>query len=123
MDYLLTNKGGLVPRFDSGKCIAKISEAWEGLSLKLIPAEEIPMRPRARVWLPKVTWDSSKILECLKLQNPDIHTDEWSVIRIEKADTNLCLILAITEESSAELERQVSSSSLVSGMQKSKSAN
>ncbi|KNC24814.1 hypothetical protein FF38_03731 [Lucilia cuprina] len=29
------------------KCITNISNAWEGLNLKLIPAEEIPMRPRA----------------------------------------------------------------------------
>lgn len=126
MEYVLANKGGTVPRFDSGeihrgyrvircldgfskdflgKCIAKISGAWEGLSLKLIPAEDIPMRPRARIWLPKMQRDAGKMLECLKLQNPSIHMDDWSVIRTEQGDNHTCLVLAITEPSAGELEK------------------
>ncbi|XP_065355994.1 putative mediator of RNA polymerase II transcription subunit 26 [Calliphora vicina] len=108
---------GTAPRFDSGeihrgyrvikcmdefskdflsKCIAKISGALEGLSLKQIPAQEIPMRPRARIWLPKMATDAHKLVECLKLQNPDIHTDDWSIIRTEQGDGHTFLVLAIT---------------------------
>ncbi|KNC32774.1 hypothetical protein FF38_10755 [Lucilia cuprina] len=92
MEYLLASEDNKAPRFDSdeihrgyrdflSKCITKISDAWEGLSLKLIPAEEIPMRPRARIWLPKMTTETHKMLECLKRQNPNIHhsrrTGRW----------------------------------------------
>ncbi|XP_065362003.1 BEACH domain-containing protein lvsA-like [Calliphora vicina] len=126
MEHVFANRTGTAPRFDSGeihrgyrvikcmdefskdflsKCIAKISGAWEGLSLKLIPAQEIPMRPRARIWLPKMATDAHKLVECLKLQNPDIHMDDWSIIRTEQGDGHTCLILAITESGSVELEK------------------
>ncbi|KNC26171.1 hypothetical protein FF38_06698 [Lucilia cuprina] len=67
MDHLLTNKDDKISHFDSNspeiqghqmnefskeflsKYITKIRDAWLGLSLKLIPAEEIPMRRHARV--------------------------------------------------------------------------
>lgn len=126
MNHVIANKDGMAPRFDSGeihrgyrvikcmdvfskeflsKCITTISDAWDGLHLKLIPAEEIPMRPRARIWLPKMTLDAQKMLECLRRQNLNIRMDDWSVIRTEQADTHTCLILAITESGSVELEK------------------
>ncbi|XP_046805498.1 uncharacterized protein LOC124419553 [Lucilia cuprina] len=126
MEHLLTNKDDKVPRFDSSeihrgyrvikcldefskgflnKCITKIRDAWVGLSLKLIPAEEIPMRPRARVWLPKMSAEAPKMLECLKRQNPNIHMNDWAIIRTEQGEGHTCLILAITEAGSVELEK------------------
>ncbi|KNC26026.1 hypothetical protein FF38_03791 [Lucilia cuprina] len=53
------------------------------LSLKFIPAEKIPMGPRARIWLSKITTETQKILECLKSQSPNIHMDDWSILRAE----------------------------------------
>lgn len=126
MEYVLENKGKVAPRFDSGevhrgyriikcldesskeflgKCITKISDAWVGLSLKLIPAEEIPMRPRARVWLPKMVKEAKQMLECLQAQNPNISMVDWGIIRAEQTETSTCLTLVITEEGAAQLEK------------------
>ena len=126
MEHVLSSKDRPVPRFDSGEihrgyriikcmdgfskeflgnCITAISDSWDGLSLKLIPAEEIPLRPRARVWLPKMVIDNQKLLECLKLQNPQVPMDEWSIIRAEEPRENsMSLVLAISESSVAALE-------------------
>ncbi|KNC34410.1 hypothetical protein FF38_00734 [Lucilia cuprina] len=46
--------------------------------------EEIPMRPRARIWILKMTTETRKMLECLKRQNPNIHMDDLSIIRAEQ---------------------------------------
>lgn len=122
MDYLLGNPGGPLPCFDSsvvirgcrvircedqfskdflGKSVAKICDAWEGLKLKLIPAKEIPWRPRARIWLPKMTGLSpDKLLQCLKLHNPNIAMDDWQVIREESHNNNSAsYLMLITNES------------------------
>ncbi|KNC30427.1 hypothetical protein FF38_07468 [Lucilia cuprina] len=50
-----------------GKCITKIRDARLGIRLKLNPAEEIIMRPCARVGLGKMTSEAPKMLESLKL--------------------------------------------------------
>lgn len=125
--HLLGNKEGVVPRFDSGEihrgfrlircldvfskeflgnCIATISDAWEGLTLKLIPASEIPFRPRARIWLPKMELDGHKLLEGLRLQNQNVPMDDWSVIRVEEPKNNsMSLVLAISEQGVVALEK------------------
>ncbi len=128
MDHVLSNKDSPVPRFDSGgihrgyrvikcmdlfsreflsNCVTTISNAWDGLSLKLIPAAEIPLRPRARIWLPRMkTMDNHRLLECLKLQNPTVPMDDWSVIRAEEPrDNSMSYILAISEQGKLEIEK------------------
>lgn len=69
MDHVLSNKAKPVPRIDSGKVhmeykvikcldefvkkllgIPKICDVRLALSFNLILAEEIPIRPRAKVW-------------------------------------------------------------------------
>lgn len=54
------------------KCVTKVSDAWEGLSLKVISAEEIPRRLQKSIGLPKMTADGTKMLECLNLQDSNI---------------------------------------------------
>ncbi|KNC33005.1 hypothetical protein FF38_00127 [Lucilia cuprina] len=63
--------------------------------LILIPAEEISLRPRACIWLPKVTSDTHKMLEYLKRQNPNIN----------QGKCQLCLILVIIELGYVYLEK------------------
>ncbi|XP_054746347.1 uncharacterized protein LOC129250775 [Anastrepha obliqua] len=124
----LMDKKGPAPLFDSGeicrgcrvikcanqyskefleKSLATVSNAWEGLSLKLIPASEIPRRPRARIWLPKMELDSSEIVPCLKLQNPEVPMDDWSVIKVEEPQQHSsAILLLINNESLEALEKQ-----------------
>lgn len=89
-----------------GKCIAKIGDTWDGLSLKLIPAADIPLRPRARVWLPRMEIDRNKLLECLKLMNPEVPMDGWTVIRVEEPqDKCTTVVLSISEQGASALEK------------------
>jgi len=91
MDCVLTNPGSPIPSYDSSDVvrshrvitcvnqgsrmflverIAKISEVWNGLTLKLIPARVIPRRLRARIWLPNGQSDYEKIVRTLRVMNP-----------------------------------------------------
>jgi hypothetical protein len=127
MKHVLSNKDSPAPRFDCGEihrgyriircmdglskeflcsCITKISDAWEGLKLELIPAKDIPLRPRARIWLPKIEEDTKELLECLKLQNSQVPMDDWSVVRVEEPRKNsMSLVLAISEAGASALEK------------------
>ncbi|XP_037930861.1 uncharacterized protein LOC119677158 [Teleopsis dalmanni] len=81
------------------KAITKISENWDGLKLKLVPAAEIPSRPRARVWLPKNPGPPDLILQQLKLQNPEIQMEDWSVLKTEEPQKHSqSYLLLINEE-------------------------
>ncbi|XP_037957537.1 uncharacterized protein LOC119687330 [Teleopsis dalmanni] len=119
MEQLLTNLDAPTPGFDSsevvrgcrvfkcddqlskvflGNCIAKVSDAWEGLGLKLISANDIPRRPRARIWLPIM-----KML--LQRQNQNVPMNDWVVIKDEGTQkNNMTLLLVINQESVKPLE-------------------
>lgn len=81
--------------------VSKISNSWQGLVIKLIPAREIPRRTCARIWLPKITKpDNDTLLQCLRLHNPSIPMDDWHVIRAEAPNKNgLSYLLLIGDES------------------------
>ncbi|XP_017468332.1 PREDICTED: uncharacterized protein LOC108360522 [Rhagoletis zephyria] len=104
MDYVIDNPEGPHPEFDPSEplrgyrvikyadqfsldflagCVAKISDAFEGLNLKLIPAKYIPRRRRARIWLPQIAKPGEKLLRCIKLHNKIIPAiDEWEFIKV-----------------------------------------
>lgn len=128
IDHLMADPSGLPPTFDSSlvirgcrvikcdnlaskdfltQCIAKISNAWEGLRLKLIPAREIPWRPRARIWLPKLSGLSNeKFIQVLKMQNPLVNMNDWQVLRAEKPNKNsMSYLLLIKEENIEDLRK------------------
>ncbi|XP_017477012.1 PREDICTED: uncharacterized protein LOC108367007 [Rhagoletis zephyria] len=118
MDHAFDNLEGVHPEFDSAeslrgyrviKCadqfsldflaVAKISDAFEGLKLKLIPARDIPRRPRARIWLPPIAEPGEKLLRCIKLHNK--HIPAWELIKVEepRKPTKKPILLAICDES------------------------
>ncbi|XP_017481408.1 PREDICTED: uncharacterized protein LOC108370575 [Rhagoletis zephyria] len=127
MDYILDSPEGPYPEFDSSEslrgyrvikcavqfsldfragCVAKISDAFEGLNLKLIPAKDITRRPRARIWLPPIAEPGEKLLWCVKVHNKNIPAiDEWELIKGEepRKPTNKPILLAICSESSEAL--------------------
>lgn len=127
MEHVLANKGSAVPHYDSSEihrgfrvikcmdefskvfleeCVAKVSDAWEDIGLRLIPAQDIPMRPRARVWLPKIQCDGPKLLETLAEMNKSVPMDDWSVIATEPPNNNsISLVLAISESGVEALEK------------------
>ncbi|XP_017473961.1 PREDICTED: uncharacterized protein LOC108364687 [Rhagoletis zephyria] len=128
-DYLFENPDNPIPGFDSseslrgcrifkcrdefsreflGKCVAELGNAWEGLKFKLIPAEEVPRKPRARIWLPKMAMDSDKLIRFLQRQNPEIPMSDWVVIRAEKpleGAQSSSYLLRLNEESIGPLQK------------------
>ncbi|XP_044249353.1 uncharacterized protein [Drosophila takahashii] len=73
--------------FFLAECIAKIGNSWDGLSIRLVHAREIPRRPRARIWLPKEQTDQGKVLSLLRALNPEVHTEDWAILEVEKEMT------------------------------------
>ncbi|KAH8244617.1 hypothetical protein KR038_009982, partial [Drosophila bunnanda] len=63
--------------------VAMISRKWNGLGIRLVH-EEIPRRPRARFCLPKGQSDHNRVLQCLRPQDPDVHTEAWAILKAEK---------------------------------------
>lgn len=130
-EVVLGSAGGPLPCFDSSdvvrgyrvircedqfsldffsRSIAKIGDAWEDSKIGIIPAREIPRRPRARIWLPRMEISGEKLLECLRLHNPAVPMRNWSVITKEKASdepskNSTSFLLLISEESLAPLEK------------------
>ncbi|XP_049315268.1 uncharacterized protein LOC125779010 [Bactrocera dorsalis] len=128
LSYVLDNPAGPHPEFDSSetlrgyrviKCadqasldfltgsVAKISNAFVGLQLRLIPARDIPKRPRARIWLPPLEEPGEKLLRCIKLQNKSIPgIDEWQLIKEENPNkASKPILVAICDESIEALKK------------------
>ncbi|XP_044251412.2 uncharacterized protein [Drosophila takahashii] len=88
------------------ECIARIGNAWDGLSIRLVHAWEIPRRPRARIWLPKEQTDQGKVLSLLRAQNPEVHTEDWEILRVEKEmKTSQPFLFLINQRCVPQLER------------------
>ncbi|XP_070075728.1 uncharacterized protein [Drosophila takahashii] len=64
---------GPIPSFDS-------SDMVRGHRM----IKEIPRKPRARIWLPKEQTDQGKVLSLLRAQNPEVHTEDWAILKVEK---------------------------------------
>ncbi|XP_018788385.1 PREDICTED: uncharacterized protein LOC108968680 [Bactrocera latifrons] len=122
LSYVLDNPAGPYPEFDSSetvrgyrviKCanqssldfltgsVAKISNAFVGLQLSLIPAKDIPKRPHARIWLPPLEDSGEKLLRCIKLQNRAISgINKWQLIKDEKPNkASRPILVEICDES------------------------
>ncbi|XP_053968561.1 uncharacterized protein LOC128869993 [Anastrepha ludens] len=127
VDHVMANPEGHVPGFDSMevvrgyrvlKCddqlslnflqtvVGKIQSDWEGLRLKLIPASEIPRRPRARIWIPNMEFEAKLLIPYLQAHNRTVPMDDWSIIKVEapqKQKNSVSFLLQISEESIAPL--------------------
>ncbi|XP_018788029.1 PREDICTED: uncharacterized protein LOC108968438, partial [Bactrocera latifrons] len=121
VDHVMASPEGQVPGYDSMevvrgyrviKCddqfsvdflqnaISKIQSDWEGLRLKLIPASEIPRRPRARIWIPNMEFEAKQLIPYLQAHNRTVPMDDWSIIKAEAPQMNsVSFLLQISEES------------------------
>ncbi|XP_037930543.1 uncharacterized protein LOC119665375 [Teleopsis dalmanni] len=65
--------------------ISRMGEVWPGAKLKVVAKEQIPGRPRARSWIPAEPSDPQRILELIRVGNPDLNTSTWKVTKLEEA--------------------------------------
>ncbi|XP_017041603.1 uncharacterized protein LOC108088369 isoform X2 [Drosophila ficusphila] len=125
-DRILAVPEGPIPSFDSSdvirghrvikcddgfskiflsECVASIGHNWDGLRIRLVHVSEIPLRPRARIYLPKGQTDHKRILSCLRAQNVEVDMADWVVLRAEETlSTSQPFLLLINHHCLPQLE-------------------
>ncbi|XP_049317138.1 uncharacterized protein LOC125779949 [Bactrocera dorsalis] len=68
------------------EAVSQVGEVWKGARLEAVDKADLPLRPRARVWLPAEPSTANEIEEILKYCNPSLPTHDWRVIRLERTD-------------------------------------
>lgn len=66
------------------EAVARVGEVWKGARLEAVVKSDLPVRPRARVWLPSEPSTPKEIEEIMHYCNPSLPTHDWRVIRLEK---------------------------------------
>lgn len=74
---------------------------WEGASLKVIEAKDLPKFTRVVVWVPKQTAaaDPGAILRRLEIQNPPLRTCNWKLLTAKEDPKGQTLTLSVDEKS------------------------
>jgi len=88
------------------KAIEEVGEVWPGARLAAVGREEIPSRPRARVWLPTKPTCPEKVLDIIQASNPNLPTKNWKIVKQEEAKGNYRqAVMVINSESLAPLAK------------------
>ncbi|XP_054745834.1 uncharacterized protein LOC129250223 [Anastrepha obliqua] len=66
--------------------VALVGEVWEGAKPKVVDRKDLPVRPRARVWLPSEPFASKELEEIPCYCNPTLPTHNWRVVKVEKTE-------------------------------------
>ncbi|KAH8310044.1 hypothetical protein KR044_011154, partial [Drosophila immigrans] len=73
--------------------IAKVGEVYPGAQLEVVDIIDIPSQPWATSWLPETPSESAEILGMLSALNPDLAMDGWKVIKADKFERNMMLVI------------------------------
>ncbi|XP_049308911.1 uncharacterized protein LOC125777701 [Bactrocera dorsalis] len=68
------------------KAVSLVGEVWKGARLEAVDKEDLPLRPRARVWLPAEPSTAKEIEEILRYCNPTLPAHDWRVLRLERTN-------------------------------------
>ncbi|XP_017463178.1 PREDICTED: uncharacterized protein LOC108356587 [Rhagoletis zephyria] len=66
--------------------VALVGEVWVGAKLEAVDKGDLPLRPRARVWLPSAPSSLSEVEDIFRYCNPDLPAHNWKAIRFENSD-------------------------------------
>ncbi|XP_034486091.1 uncharacterized protein LOC117790680 [Drosophila innubila] len=72
---------------------AKVGEVYPGAQLEVVDLVDIPSRPWATAWLPETPSDSVDILEMLRTSNPELPIQGWNVIKADKFEREMMLVI------------------------------
>ena len=88
------------------KAIDEVGEVWPGAKLAAVGRDEIPSRPRARVWLPTEPANLDEVLKIIQAGNPALPTGNWKIVRQEEAKgSHRQAVMVINGESLAPLAK------------------
>ncbi|KAH8407832.1 hypothetical protein KR215_004161, partial [Drosophila sulfurigaster] len=73
--------------------VAKLGEVYPGAQLEVVDIIDIPSRPWATAWLPETPSESAEILGMLNDLNPELVMDSWKVIKADKFERNMMLVI------------------------------
>ncbi|KAL7726321.1 hypothetical protein ACLKA6_010227 [Drosophila palustris] len=77
--------------------VANVGEVYPGAKLAAVNWEDVPVRPRARMWIPSTIKEPEKLLTMIQRCNPNLPTQDWRVAKIEEmpGPTNQAVIILI----------------------------
>ncbi|KAL7726494.1 hypothetical protein ACLKA6_001116 [Drosophila palustris] len=85
--------------------VANVGEVYPGAKLAAVNWEDVPVRPRARMWIPSTIKEPEKLLTMIQRCNPNLPTQDWRVAKIEEmpGPTNQAVII-LNKESLAPID-------------------
>ncbi|XP_017477360.1 PREDICTED: uncharacterized protein LOC108367283 [Rhagoletis zephyria] len=90
------------------KTVAGIGEVYPGAKLRAVDFKDLPVRPRARAWLPCRPAEPERILQTIRLYNPELPTDNWKVVKINESGKATMQVVLLLNKDSIELLEQKS---------------
>ncbi|KAL7723383.1 hypothetical protein ACLKA6_005679 [Drosophila palustris] len=64
--------------------VSNLGEVYPGAKLAAVDWEEVPVKPRARMWFPSTIKEPEQLLRMLQRCNPSLPTHDWRVAKIEE---------------------------------------
>ncbi|KAL7723941.1 hypothetical protein ACLKA6_017952 [Drosophila palustris] len=64
--------------------VSNLGEVYPGAKLAAVDWEEVPVKPRARMWFPSTIKEPEQLLRMLQRCNPSLPTPDWRVAKIEE---------------------------------------
>ena len=71
------------------RTISGLGELWEGAELTVVDSKDLPKRPRVLVRIPGIS-EVNTVLTCLKKQNPELNTSDWSIMSRKVTERSRC---------------------------------
>ncbi|XP_036327155.1 uncharacterized protein LOC118739755 [Rhagoletis pomonella] len=90
------------------KTVAGIGEVYPGAKLRAVDFKDLPVRPRARAWLPCKPAEPERILHTIRLYNPELPTENWKVVKINESGKATMQVVLLLNKDSIELMEQKS---------------
>jgi hypothetical protein len=72
-------ENGATKAFLTG-AISEMGEPWPGADLRVIPASNLPLRARVRMWIPPPEIPVEDVLNILAMQNRNLPIKDWKVL-------------------------------------------
>jgi hypothetical protein len=80
------------------RSVGGLGGLWEGAELTVVDSKDLPKRPRVIMRIPG-TIETTTVLTCLQIQNPELNTTDWSVMSRKVTGREQMLALSIDSNS------------------------
>jgi hypothetical protein len=62
-------------------CTQSFDDLWPGMSIHVVPIDQIPHQTTTKVWVPPPIMEDEAILTLIKSQNEGLCTNSWRIMR------------------------------------------